>query len=64
MNSIINYNYVLEKQLYIYIIELVCSKVEDLRNVDEVAAALKTPIGSKQYGHEDFLSNLIAKACG
>jgi len=42
---------------------LVCSRVEELRNVDEVAAALKTSIGSKQYGHEDFLSSLIAKAC-
>jgi len=42
---------------------LVCSRVEELRNVDEVAAAIKTSIGSKQYGHEDFLSSLIAKAC-
>jgi len=43
--------------------DLVCSSVSDMRDVDIVASALKTSIASKQYGYEDFLSKLIAKAC-
>jgi len=43
--------------------ELSCSSVPDLRDPSAVAAALKTPIASKQYGNEEFLSELIAKAC-
>jgi len=43
--------------------DLVCSEVSDLRDVKAVAAALKTPIASKQYGNEEFLSDLIASAC-
>ena len=55
---------VIEVNEVFYSTGLVCSRVEELRNVDEVAAALKTSIGSKQYGHENFLSSLIARACG
>lgn len=29
----------------------------------QVTKALRTAIMSKQYGHEDFLANLVAKAC-
>ncbi|XP_068699000.1 T-complex protein 1 subunit theta-like [Montipora capricornis] len=43
--------------------DLTCSSLKDLRDSDEVAKALKTAIGSKQYGNEDFLSELITKAC-
>ncbi|CAK8672365.1 unnamed protein product [Clavelina lepadiformis] len=43
--------------------DLVCSSVKDLRDVDGVTKALRTGIASKQYGNEDFLARLIAKAC-
>lgn len=43
--------------------ELTCSSLLDLRDKDEVASALRTAVGSKQYGNEDFLSELITKAC-
>lgn len=43
--------------------ELVCYTVKDLRDKDEIVKAIKPVIASKQYGNEDFLSELIAKAC-
>lgn len=42
---------------------LVCEEVKDFRDVKKVTEALRTSIMSKQYGHEDFLAGLIAKAC-
>ena len=38
-------------------------KVEDPRNVDEVAKAIKSTITSKIPNHGDFFSKLVAKAC-
>lgn len=38
-------------------------KVADVRNVEKVATALSSCIASKQYGLEDVLAPLIAKAC-
>lgn len=43
--------------------DLTCSSLIDLRDSEEVSKGLKTAIGSKQYGNEDFLSELITKAC-
>jgi len=43
--------------------ELVCCSVKDMRNFDEVSRALRPAIASKQYGNEEFLSDLITKAC-
>jgi len=43
--------------------ELTCWEVKDIRNHEQVTKALKTVIGSKQYGNEDFLSDLVARAC-
>eukprot|EP00035_Acanthoeca_spectabilis_P020063 m.430973 g.430973 ORF g.430973 m.430973 type:complete len:549 (-) comp17238_c0_seq1:37-1683(-) len=43
--------------------DLVCHSVENVRNHKEVAAALKTCLQSKQYGYEQFLADLVAKAC-
>jgi len=43
--------------------ELVCYTIKDLRNMQEVSKSIKPVITSKQYGNEDFLSELIAKAC-
>lgn len=42
---------------------LVVDKVEDIRNESQVMKALRTSIMSKQYGQEDFISQLIGKAC-
>uniref|UniRef100_A0A6T8JWW1 CCT-theta n=1 Tax=Hemiselmis andersenii TaxID=464988 RepID=A0A6T8JWW1_HEMAN len=38
-------------------------RVKDLTNVDEVTKALHSCIAAKQYGLEDFLAPLVAKAC-
>lgn len=43
--------------------ELVVYKVTDPISVDSVVDALKTCVASKQYGVEDILAPLIAKAC-
>eukprot|EP00112_Aurelia_sp_Birch-Aquarium-sp1_P010780 Seg2292.2 transcript_id=Seg2292.2/GoldUCD/mRNA.D3Y31 product="T-complex protein 1 subunit theta" protein_id=Seg2292.2/GoldUCD/D3Y31 len=42
---------------------LVCTSVKELRDAKEVAKFIKPTIASKQYGNEDFLSELIANAC-
>ena len=39
------------------------SRVKDLKSREEVGKALKTAIMSKQYGNEEFLSDLIVDAC-
>lgn len=43
--------------------ELVSYTMKDLRDLNEVIKVLRPVICSKQYGNEDFLSELIAKAC-
>merc|ERR1711997_1033530 len=40
-----------------------CHDVKDVKNEEEVVKAIKTAVMSKQYGHEDFLADLIVKAC-
>ncbi|XP_062562098.1 T-complex protein 1 subunit theta [Armigeres subalbatus] len=42
---------------------LVCHEVKDYRNQEQVKEALKASIMSKQLGNEDFISELITKAC-
>ncbi|KAJ8912252.1 hypothetical protein NQ315_003355 [Exocentrus adspersus] len=41
---------------------LVCCEIKDVRNVKEVVKGIKTSIQSKQYGNEDFISELVTKA--
>lgn len=43
--------------------KLVVHEVKDIKNLSEVSKAIRSSIMSKQYGNEDFLSSLIAKAC-
>uniref|UniRef100_D3TM06 T-complex protein 1 subunit theta n=1 Tax=Glossina morsitans morsitans TaxID=37546 RepID=D3TM06_GLOMM len=43
--------------------KLVCHEIRDCRNVEKVKECLKASIMSKQYGQEDFLTDLVAKAC-
>ncbi|CAM9778042.1 unnamed protein product, partial [Ectocarpus sp. 4 AP-2014] len=42
---------------------LVCHTVADVRDPKQLAFAIKTVIGSKQYGFEDSLSPFVAEAC-
>lgn len=56
------YEQALEKCLEI-LPSLVCYTVKDNRSIEEVKGAIKTSIQSKQYGNEDFLADLVTKAC-
>ncbi|PNF38356.1 T-complex protein 1 subunit theta [Cryptotermes secundus] len=56
------YELALEKALEI-LPTLTCYEVKDYRNEAEVEKGLRTSIMSKQFGIEDFLTKLIAKAC-
>jgi len=40
-----------------------CHEIKDAKNQEEVIKAVKTAVMSKQYGHEDFLADLIVRAC-
>ncbi|XP_013794331.1 T-complex protein 1 subunit theta-like [Limulus polyphemus] len=42
---------------------LTCGEIKDYKNVDEVTRGIRAAVMSKQYGNEDFLAQLIAKAC-
>lgn len=42
---------------------LVCYEVKDFHEHNEVVKAVRSSVMSKQYGNEDFLANLITKAC-
>lgn len=43
--------------------ELVCYEIKDCHDLEAVKVGLKASIMSKQYGQEDFLTDIIAKAC-
>ena len=42
---------------------MVCYTAQNVRDTTEVEKCLKTCLASKQYGNEDFLAKLVAKAC-
>ncbi|CAH2238595.1 jg10878 [Pararge aegeria aegeria] len=42
--------------------ELVCHEIKDSKNVDAVIKGIKPSIMSKQYGNEDFIASLVARA--
>ncbi|KXJ94675.1 chaperonin Cpn60/TCP-1 family [Microdochium bolleyi] len=42
--------------------ELVVDKVEDIRNQEELAKAIRTVVASKQNGNEDVLAQLVSEA--
>ncbi|RWS31584.1 T-complex protein subunit theta-like protein [Leptotrombidium deliense] len=42
---------------------LVCDEIKDADNVESVMKAIRTSVMSKQYGSEDFIANLVSKAC-
>lgn len=43
--------------------ELVCYEIKDYKNVQEISKGIEPSIMSKQYGHEGFITGLVAKAC-
>lgn len=56
------YEKALDKALEI-LPKLVCHEINDYRDIPKVKECLTAAIMSKQYGQEDFLSDLVAKAC-
>ncbi|KAL1928429.1 hypothetical protein VTP01DRAFT_2785 [Rhizomucor pusillus] len=42
--------------------ELAIQKIQDLRSPQELKKAIKASIASKQYGHDDLLSDLVVEA--
>lgn len=42
---------------------LVCHEIKDYRDIEQVKEGLRTAVMSKQLGNEDFLAELIGKAC-
>lgn len=56
------YERALEKALDI-LPSLACHEIADYRDVIQVTECLRAAVMSKQLGYEDFLANLIAKAC-
>lgn len=43
--------------------KLVCHEIKDYRDVTQVKECLRASVMSKQFGQEDFIADLIAKAC-
>lgn len=56
------YEKALDKSLEI-LPKLVCHEIKDFRDIAKVKECLTAAIMSKQYGQEEFLTNLVAKAC-
>ncbi|CAB3226740.1 unnamed protein product [Arctia plantaginis] len=42
---------------------LICEEIKDPKNVEAVTKGIIPSIMSKQYGYEDFIAELVAKAC-
>jgi T-complex protein 1 subunit theta len=56
--------YTIAQQKALELLEAMATyKVENPKNLDEVVKFLKSAIASKQYGYEDVLAPIIAKAC-
>jgi len=56
------YQLALDKALEM-IQDLECWKITDNRNLEQVKKGIRGAVMSKQFGYEDFLSELIANAC-
>lgn len=42
---------------------LTCDKIKDTRDATDVKRAVRPSVMSKQYGNEDFLADLVTRAC-
>nr|AWT57841.1 T-complex protein 1 [Chilo suppressalis]AWT57842.1 T-complex protein 1 [Chilo suppressalis] len=43
--------------------ELICHTISDYKDIPAVVKGIRPSIMSKQYGNEDFIAELVAKAC-
>ena len=43
--------------------ELVCFRIESLKDKSDLTRCIRSAIASKQYGLEDFLADKISEAC-
>lgn len=43
--------------------DMSCDKVSDLTKFDELIKAVRPVIGSKQYGYDQFIAEIVCKAC-
>ncbi|CAH2084801.1 unnamed protein product [Euphydryas editha] len=43
--------------------QVICHEIKDCKNMEAVINGIKPAIMSKQYGNEDFIASLVAKAC-
>ena len=57
------YNAAASKILDEILPKTVVHEVKDVTNVEEIKKAIRTSVMSKHYGNEEFLTNLIIKAC-
>lgn len=55
------YEHALDKCLE-YLPELICLEIKDSKNIEQVTKGIRSSIMSKQYGSEDFIAGLVAKA--
>ena len=51
------------KKVHEILPKLVCNEIKDLTDVELTKKAMKSCFSSKQLGNEDFLSDLVTKAC-
>lgn len=57
------YNLAAQKVLDEFLPKTVVHSVSDVKNETEIRKAIRSSIMSKQYGNEDFISDLVIKAC-
>ena len=43
--------------------KLIVSEAKDYQDLEQIRAAIKSSVMSKQYGKEDFITDLVCKAC-
>lgn len=56
------YEIALEKTLQ-ELPKLIVHEVKNYKDIDQIKAGIKTAVMSKQYGKEDFITDLVCQAC-
>lgn len=57
------YELAAKKVLEDFLPKVVVDKVNDIKNSQLVRSVIRTSLMSKQYGREDFITDLVLKAC-
>lgn len=57
------YNLAAKKILDEILPTTVVHEVKDVTNLEEIRKSIRSSVMSKQYGNEEFLADLISKAC-